>query len=156
MTEIIIALLSALTGGGLTAIITWRATRRKAEGEAAQTEADAMKSIQDVYQQALEDQQKYIAILQDTRDHLVNDREEMRRENMDLRKRLNDMDEKMRQLERDVDNNRKMMASMKHLLCGRLACQQRTNVDISNTDFCPDIESADTAKKKRTRKSQKE
>ena len=102
MTEIIIALIGALAGGGLTGVFAWRAVRRKAEGEATQTEADAMKSVQDVYQQALEDQQKYISQLRDTRDHLVTDREEMRRENNELRKRLNDMDNKVRQLEHDV------------------------------------------------------
>ena len=91
-----------------------------------------MKSIQDVYQQTLDDQQKYISQLRETRDHLVSDREEMRRENDELRKRLNEMDEKVRQLERDVDNNRKMMASMENLLCGRIACKSRTTVDIGN------------------------
>ena len=140
MAEIIIALLSALTGGGLTGIFAWRAYRRKAEGEATQTEAEAMKSIQDVYQQALEDQQKYISNLQEARDQVSNDREEMRRENMELRQRLDDMDAKMRQLERDVDNNRKMMASIKHLLCGRIACQHRTHVDISIGDSDSEIE----------------
>jgi len=134
MTEIVIALISALTGGGLTGLFYWRANRRKANGEATQTEADAMKSVQDVYQQALADQQAYISQLRDTRDHLVNDREEMRRENNELRKRLNDMDEKMRQLERDVARNARMVKQLTPFLCGRLGCPSRTNVDLGSSD----------------------
>ena len=134
MTEILIALIGALTGGGLTGLFAWQANKRKAEGEATQTEAEAMKSIQDVYQQALDDQQKYISQLRDTRDHLVADREEMRRENNELRKRLNDMDEKMRKLERDVDRNGKMMKNLTPFLCGRMPCPRRTGVDLGSSD----------------------
>lgn len=130
MTEILIALISALTGGGLTGLIYWRANQRKAEGEATQTEADAMKSIQDVYQQALEDQNKYIAQLRETRDHLVNDREEMRRENNELRKRLNETDQKVLKLERDVTRNSQMVESLRHLLCGRPDCRDRILLEL--------------------------
>lgn len=134
MTEIIIALIGALAGGGLTGVFAWRAVRRKAEGEATQTEADAMKSVQDVYQQALEDQQKYISQLRDTRDHLVTDREEMRRENNELRKRLNDMDNKVRQLEHDVARNGRIVQTLRPFLCGRVGCKNRINVDLGSSD----------------------
>ena len=97
--NIIIALISAITSGGLASIFTIRATRRKAD-------ADAMQSIQDVYQQTLQDQQSYIDKLRETRDHLVADREEMRKENNELRQRLNDMDEKVKYGDENADNNR--------------------------------------------------
>ncbi|MBQ9705064.1 MAG: hypothetical protein IJV55_02570 [Paludibacteraceae bacterium] len=158
MTEIIIALLGALTGGGLTGLFAWRANRRKAEGEATQAEADAMKSVQDVYQQALADQEKYAAKLRETRDHLANDRDEMRRENNDLRKRLNDMDEKVRQLERDVARNGRMVESLRPFLCGRLNCPNRTKVDLGSEpqhdtpDSAPAEKPAKTARKSSTKK----
>ena len=126
MTEIIIALIGALTGGGLTGVFAWRASRKKAE-------ADAMKSVQEVYQQTLEDQQKYISQLRDTRDHLVTDREEMRRENNELRKRLNEMDDKVRQLEHDVARNGRVVANLRPFLCGRV-CKNRINVDLGSSD----------------------
>lgn len=133
-TELIIAILGALAGGGLTWLFAWRATRRKAEGEAKQTEADAMKSVQDVYQQALADQQAYIEKLRETRDHVVIDREEMRKENTELRKRLNDMDDKVHQLEQDVARNGRMVAALRPFLCGRLDCPERTNMDLGNSE----------------------
>ena len=93
-----------------------------------------MKSVQDVYQQALADQQTYISQLRDTRDHLVTDRDEMRRENNELRKRLNEMDEKVRQLERDVARNGRMVASLRPFLCGRLDCPNRTKVVLGSSN----------------------
>lgn len=154
MTEIIIALLGALTGGGLTGLFYWRENRRKANGEATQTEADAMKSVQDVYQQALADQQTYINQLRETRDHLVADREEMRRENNELRQRLNEMDEKVRQLEHDVARNGRMMAALRPFLCGRLDCPSRTAVDLGNAEDIDD-EPAATTHPNRSRKGSK-
>ena len=134
MTEIFIAIIGALTGGGLTSVFFWRANRRKVEGEAKQTEADAMKSVQDVYQQALADQEKYIEKLRETRDNLILDREEMRKENNELRKRLNEMDEKVRQLERAVARNGRMMAALRPFLCGRTDCPKRISVELSVND----------------------
>ena len=122
-----IALISAITSGGLASIFTLRATRRKAD-------ADAMQSIQDVYQQTLSDQQSYIDKLRETRDALITDRDEMRNENNELRKRLNEMDEKVRQLERDVARNGRIVASLRPFLCGRLDCPNRTKVDIGNEE----------------------
>lgn len=139
MTEIFIALISAIASGSLTGLFAWRASRRKAEGEATQTEADAMKSVQDVYQQALADQQAYIEKLKETRDHLIDDREEMRRENNELRQRLNEMDEKVQQLQRQVARNGRMVESLRPFLCGRLNCPTRTAVDLGLTDT-PDDE----------------
>ena len=131
MTEIIIALISALIGGGSTGLIAWKAYRKKAD-------ADAMKAVQEVYQQALSDQDTYIVKLRETRDHLINDREEMRRENDDLRKRLNDMDNKVRKLENDVAKNMRMVDSVRHFLCGRLTCQKRTSIDLGNNEDIAD------------------
>lgn len=136
MTEILTALIGVLTGGGVTGIFAWRAMRRKAEGEATQTEAEAMKSVQDVYQQALADQQNYIDKLKETRNQLIDDREEMRRENNELRNRLNDMEGKVMELDQKVARNGRMMVALRPFLCGRIDCPSRTVVEIgSNEDI---------------------
>ena len=131
-TEIIIALIGILTGGGVTGVVAWRASIRKAEGEATQTEAEAMKSVQDVYQQALTDQQQYIKQLRKDRNQIVSDREEIRRDNDGLRKRLNELDKKIRLLEKNVDRNNKLVTAMRPFLCGRLDCPNRTNVNLGD------------------------
>lgn len=134
MTEIIQVIIGVIAGGGVTSLFAWRANRRKANGEATQTEADAMKSVQDVYQQTISDLQEYNKQLRSDRDHLRQDRNEIRRENEELRKRQNELDEKVRQLENDVARNGRMLDLLKHLLCGRVNCPNRTTVDLVNGD----------------------
>lgn len=132
MTEILIALISALTGGGLTGIFYWRANQRKAIGEAMHTEADAMKSAQEFYQKAMDDMTGITDRLRADRDHLREDRNEMREENEKLRKRQNELDEKVRQLEYDVARNGRMVESLRPFLCGRINCPDRTKVDLGS------------------------
>ena len=131
MQDIIINIITLFCGGGLGWLLNWRANRRKANGEATQTEADAMKSVQDVYQQTLADQQTYIDKLKVSRDHLISTNTDLRTENDDLRKRINEVDEKMRQLEDEVARNRQMMAATRMWMCGRMNCQQRITADIN-------------------------
>lgn len=131
-TEIISALIGIIAGGGLTGIVAWRAYRRKAYGEATQTEADAMKSVQDVYQQTISDLQRYVQELRSDRDHLRQDRNEIRKENEELRKRQNALDGKIRQLERDVARYGRMIETLGPFLCGRLGCAERTTVDLGH------------------------
>ena len=134
ISEIIPSLLGMLAGGGLTGLVAWRAYRRKANGEATQTEADAMKSVQDVYQQTIADLKDYNQELRMDRNHLRQDRNEIRQENEELRKRQNDIDDKVRKLEREVDWNRHILEKLSPFLCGRLKCLDRTKVDLGNSD----------------------
>lgn len=132
--DIIINLGTLLFGGGVGWIINWSANRRKAKGEAAQTEAEAMKSVQDVYQQALADQQTYISQLRETRDHLISDRDDQRKENNELRKRLNEMEAELNSLKNTVARNNRMLANLRPFLCGRASCAKRTEVDLGDSD----------------------
>lgn len=134
MTEIIQVIIGVIAGGGLTSLFAWRANKRKANGEATQTEADAMKSVQDVYQQTISDLQEYNKQLRSDRDHLRQDRNEMRRENDELRKRQNELDEKVRQLENDVARNGRILEMLRPFLCGRVNCPNRTMVDLGGSD----------------------
>lgn len=123
--EIITVIISAMCGGGLGWIINWSANKRKANGEATQTEAEAMKSVQDVYQQTLADQQTYIEKLKEARDHLIVDREDLRQENNELRRRLNELEGSIKKLEDSVARNARMVEATKIWMCGRIGCQQR-------------------------------
>lgn len=134
MTEIIQVIIGVIAGGGVTSLFAWRANRRKANGEATQTEADAMKSVQDVYQQTIADLQEYNKQLRSDRDHLRQDRNEMRRANEELRKRQNELDEKVRQLENDVARNGRILEMLRPFLCGRVNCPNRTMVDLGSSN----------------------
>lgn len=120
-------------GGGLVAILTLGAVRRKASGEAAQTEADAFASLQGVYQKTVDDLNTYIEDIRADRDHLRKDRDEMRAENEELRKRQNDVDDKVRQLEDAVADNARKVEAMRPFICARLDCDKRImHIDFSD------------------------
>lgn len=130
MEEIIKYALTLMCGGGLGWLINWKANRRKANGEAIQVEAEALKQVQDYYQQAISDQQDYITKQAELRNQLIAEYDGVRRENGELRKRQDDMDEKIRNLTEEVSQNSMIITKMRPLLCGRIGCQQRIGADL--------------------------
>lgn len=137
--ESIIALLTVLLGGsGITAIITWRYVRKKAEAEASSAEYEAvqagmtaMKDMQESYRQMVadvnsdrEDQRQYIAELKEDRRHLRAERDELRDRQDKLEQAVRDLRNDMARMGRKVD-------VMRPLLCGRENCPNRMPVTIS-------------------------
>ena len=142
-----IRLIELLCAGGLVFILTLRWQRRKAMAEAKKAEAEAKsadaeansaeasaaKELQDVYQQLIndiktdrEEQKAYINELKDDRQHL-------RKENSDLRERQEQTDETVRQLQRDVARNGRLVESMRPFLCGNTGCQVRQLISIAES-----------------------
>ena len=149
----IISIIGLVAGGGsIGTFFTWRWQRKRARAEAKQAEAQAeqakfeamqansqlIKDIQDSYQRLTEDlkanldtqqeyneeQKQYIAELKEDRRHLREERD-------DLRNRQDKLEKTMRELQRDVDRNCRMVESMRPLLCGREGCAIRVPVAIS-------------------------
>lgn len=136
----IISVLGLLAGGGgLTYFLTWKYQKRKQKAEVVTAEAGAMsaeamaaKELQDVYQQLINDikadrdeQKAYIQELKDDRKHL-------RQERDDLRKRQDALEETVRDLQRDVARNGRMVEAMRPFLCGRSGCLDRIAVAMSD------------------------
>lgn len=117
-------ILSLLFGGSLISIVTWKFARRKAdaeakkaEAEAKQAEAAAQQEKQNYYQQIIDDIAK-------DRDYYKNDRDEQRA-------RMDSMDAKFRELQRDVARNGRMVEAMRPFMCANMACKVRQRVVIS-------------------------
>lgn len=129
MTETAITLfISIVTAlGGFEAIkyfINRKSERRKSDAEAA-------KEVQDVYQQMIadvkgdrEEQRAYIEELKDSRKHLREECEE-------LRQRIDDTDKVVRELQKEVARNARMVESLRPFMCGYLGCKNRKFVTIS-------------------------
>ncbi|MBQ5834803.1 MAG: hypothetical protein IIW37_01950 [Bacteroidaceae bacterium] len=118
-------ILSLLFGGSLISIVTWKFARRKAEAEAKkaeaeakQAEAEATEAKQDYYQQMLADLAK-------DRDYYKQDRDEHRR-------RLDEMDVKMRELQAQVARNGRKVDAMVPFMCADMGCKLRKRVTISD------------------------
>lgn len=132
---IIMSLLGALTGGSLTWLFTIGATKRKANGEAQQVEVDAWKSMQDVYQQTIEDLNKYCEDLRSDRAHLREDRNLLRKENDDLRKKYNEMENEISSLKSTVAKQGRKIEALLPFTCAVIGCTNRTNVDVSGVEI---------------------
>jgi chromosome segregation ATPase len=139
----IISIVGLLLGGGsLGGFFTWRYARRVKAAEAEQSEASAAKEVQDVYQQLISDvktdrdeQKAYIQELKDDRRHLREERD-------DLRNRIDRTEETVRNLQREVARNGRVVESLRPFMCGLLGCKDRQPVTISDSG---------EAKPKRTR-----
>ena len=112
MNEILNYIMVFLFGGGLvgtaTAFVTIKYTKKRAE-------ADAMKAMQDVYQEMITDQRSYInSLKQDKEDS------EARWENKveTLSKRIETMDLK-------INENNLLITELKTMKCTDLICQNR-------------------------------
>lgn len=134
MIEIIISILTAIGGWeAIRYVLNRKAERRKSEAEAGSAETAATKEVQDVYQQLISDvkvdrdeQRQYIS-------ELKNDRRQLREERDELRERIDRTDETVRQLQREVARNGRMVEAMRPFLCGLMRCKQRQPMTISET-----------------------
>jgi len=94
LSEILTLIITFIAGGGLITLITLPSIRSKAR-------ADAMKSVQDVYQETINDL-----------------REEKKRQKEDLTAQMDELLKKIEKLEREID-------SLKKLKCYDLSCANR-------------------------------
>lgn len=121
-----------LGGGGLGYLLTLKSSMAKAKGEAHQIENEATKSVQDIYQEMIEDvrrdrieQKGYISELKEERKHLRQERDEGRKENARLCQRLNNMEEKILGLEKVVARQARKLELINPFLCSRSDCPDR-------------------------------
>lgn len=135
--NIINTLVTVFFGGGW--FLHWRASRRKANGEAKQVEADAFKSMQDAYQQMHEDVLNRLKEVCDERDHYKDERNEERKANKELRQKYTELDERMTKLDlqykRDISRLGRRIEGLSPFLCGVAGCMHRKKVSlIENID----------------------
>lgn len=103
--------------GGAGGLLTWRLSRRKEKAEVQTAEVNMAQAVQDTYQQMLEDKDKEIQYY--------------RADSSELRGRLDDMDKRFRDLQREVARNGRMVEAMRPFLCADLECPHRQRVTIS-------------------------
>lgn len=124
MQEYIIPILTLLCGGGFGWLITLRATRKKAD-------ADAMKAVQDVYQQTIEDLNNYVNDIRTDRNALRKDRDEMRDENKRLQDKLDKLEADVRDLRNVVARNSRKVDAMRPFVCLKAPnCSMRTDINV--------------------------
>ena len=101
--SVINTIVTIFLGGGW--FIHWRSSKKKANGEATQAEAEGWKSQQEVYQRTIADLEKSCEFIRNDRDLLRKENEELRKENRELRKRIGELEDKIIDLQKDVARN---------------------------------------------------
>ena len=130
--SIINTFVTLFLGGGW--FLHWRASRRKANGEAKQTEAQANKEAQEYYNTTLADVNKTLAEVRSERDHYRDERNEERKSNHELRQKYSEIEERMNQMDlsykRDISRLGRRIDVLSPFLCGVAGCMHRKKVSL--------------------------
>ena len=130
--SIINTFVTVFLGGGW--FLHWRASRRKANGEAKKTEAQANKEAQEYYNTTLSDVNKTLAEVRAERDHYRDERNEERKSNHELRQKYIEIEERMNQMDlsykRDISRLGRRIDVLSPFLCGVAGCMHRKKVSL--------------------------
>ena len=85
-----------------------------------QAEADAMKSVQEVYQELIED--------------MKNDRKELKQRIDDVESQYRELQQKCNEMEKDIRQNARVMDIMKPFLCGVKNCLNRKSITFDTNN----------------------
>lgn len=88
--EFVTGLVTVVLGTGW--LFTYRAYKKKNEGEATQSEAGGWEAQQHVYQNTIADLEKSCDFIRNDRDMLRKENAELRKENRELRKKINELE----------------------------------------------------------------
>lgn len=130
--NIINTIVTVFLGGGW--FLHWRASRRKANGEAKQTEAQANKEAQEYYNTTLADVNRTLNEVREERDHYKDERNELRKENHDMRAKYIEIEERMTKMDlnykRDISRLGRRIDILSPFLCGVAGCMHRKKVSL--------------------------
>ena len=101
--EFVTGLVTVVLGTGW--LFTYRAYKKKNEGEATQSEAGGWEAQQHVYQNTIADLEKSCNFIRNDRDMLRKENAELRKENRELRKKINELENTILQLKEDIARN---------------------------------------------------
>lgn len=156
--SIINTFITLFLGGGW--FLHWRASRRKANGEAKQTEAQANKEAQEYYNTTLADVNKTLAEVRAERDHYRDERNEERKSNHELRQKYIEIEERMNQMDlsykRDISRLGRRIDVLSPFLCGVAGCMHRKKVSLMENIDDNSFESEDEIIKQETLNDNKE
>jgi peptidoglycan hydrolase CwlO-like protein len=119
---VINTLISVILGGGW--FIHWRASRRKANGEATQSEADGWKAMQELYQKTISDFQGYS-------EDMRKERAILKKENTEMYDKYKKLDEEIIQLKRRLSRQGRKIDALSPFLCSVVGCLNRKRVNIN-------------------------
>lgn len=128
--EFILAIVTLGATGGW--FVTYRAFKRKSNGEATQAEAEGWKAQQDVYQQTIEDLKQSCAYIKEDRNLLREENQTLRNENNELREKYNSLESQISELRKELARQGRKLETILPFACGLAGCPNRTRVEIQD------------------------
>lgn len=120
--SLINTIVTIVLGGGW--FLHWRATKRKANGEATQSEAEGWSAMQKLYQKTIEDFTNYSEAMR-------TERKVLKQENAEMRERYNKLDDEIILLKRRLSRQGRKIDALSPFLCGVVGCLNRKRVNIA-------------------------
>lgn len=121
--DFILSITTLILGAGW--IFTYHAHKRKANGEAMQSESEGWKAMQDLYQQTIEDFKVYS-------NDMRQERSLLKQENNDMRDKYNKITEEILTLKKQLSRQGRKLEALSPFLCSVIGCKKRSrnNLDI--------------------------
>lgn len=120
--SILNTVITLFLGGGW--FLHWRATKKKANGEATQAEAEGWKSMQDLYQQTIEDFKVYS-------EDMRQERSVLKKENSEIWGKYKQLDNEIIQLKRQLSRQGRKIDALSPFLCSVVGCLKRKKVNVA-------------------------
>lgn len=141
--DFILSITTLILGAGW--IFTYQAHKRKANGEAMQSESEGWKAIQDLYQQTIEDFKVYSNDMRQERTVLKQERATLIQENSEMREKYNKITEEILALKRQLSRQGRRLEALSPFLCSLMGCRnrRRDNLDVFAYDNSEDGDEGD-------------
>lgn len=127
---IITTILTCVSSGGW--FIYYKAYKRKANGEAAQVEADGWKAQQDVYQQTIEDLKQSCTYIREDRNLLRQENQALREENNLLREKYHELEQQIIDLRKEVEKQARQLSNIFPFTCSVVGCPNRSRIEVQD------------------------
>lgn len=131
--DVVLPIVTLIAGGGW--FVTYRAYKKKQFGEATQAEADGWKAMQDVYQQTIDDLNRYCNNIREDRNMLHEENIKLREENRLLHERYNDLEQQIIELRKELARQGRRLETLLPFTCGKAGCAKRTKVDVQEAEL---------------------
>ena len=130
--EFVLAIATLILGTGW--LFTYRAYKRKNEGEATQAEADGWSKVQEVYKRTIDDLNGICDVIRDDRNNVVEKNKELVKLNDELRQRYIEMENQIIELKKHLAMQDRKIAALTPLLCGKIGCTKRMEVNLQDNE----------------------
>ena len=119
---IISTITTIILGGGW--FVYYKANRRIKEGEAAQSEAEGWKAMQDLYQQTIADFKTYS-------EDMRTERGVLKHENFEMREKYKQLEDEILALKKQLSRQGRKLEALSPFLCSVIGCKERRRDNLN-------------------------